>query len=187
MALPRKPVPKDSPAVLAVRERMKPTDGTVVVSKTVDSCLVVVRDDGSLVPYEGHIEPIDSRALKTGMAEKYAYYWGNSHPRRIAELKGRGRWMPVKKSDGICYAPFAYGDHTDGLIHNDDTILMYRAREISDQERKERDMFNDPQRYLEQRSQEMEEELAPLGAKNITQTVEQDQDAVVFDQDPSAG
>lgn len=201
MALPRKPVPLDSPAVQAVRERMKPTDGTIVIAKTADSRIVEVRGDGTLVPYEAYIDPKESRALKPGMAEKYSFYWGNAHPRRIAELQGRNRWLPVKKGDGICFAPYAYGDHTDGLIHNDDTVLMHRPVEITQQIREENAIFNDPQRYLAQREEELTHEVVESAASalneqgvntrglskvKVTQTVEQDQEAIVFSQDTEA-
>lgn len=186
MALPKKRIPLDKPEVIRAREHMKPVDGTVVVAKRADGSIVEVRGskspivvDGKMTrdityfhPYHGPIDEKTKTALKAGVAEQYVFRWVNSHQRQVAVAQGTGRWIPVKRKDNEVYAPFAYGDMTDGLIHFDDLILHKRDRAYHEQIIRDRDAYNNVDRILAQSSAQIQAELEPMGAKSVTQTFE---------------
>ncbi|MBP7937898.1 MAG: hypothetical protein KA354_24940 [Phycisphaerae bacterium] len=146
MALKRKPVPQDSPVVVAVRERMKPVDTQTVVAKTQTGELVVCRADGTHVPFvcaEAMRAQLD-KELKPGGADSFAYRLINSHKRRMGTAAASG-WVPVKKAEKLAACPHAYGDETSALIHDADTILHKRPMSMHRQRIEERQIYNQMQ------------------------------------------
>lgn len=130
MPLKRPPVPKDSPQVIAVRERLKPTDTQTIVAKNAKGELVICKPDGSYVPFicPESQRDIIAKELKNGGAEDFAYRLINTHRRRMGTAASQG-WIPVKKSEKIACCPYAYGDETSALICDSDTILHRRPLE----------------------------------------------------------
>lgn len=186
MALPKKKIPKDRPEIIRAREHMKPVDGTVVVAKLADGTVVEVRGhrepivvDGVLTkklsyyhPYDGPIDDKTKTALRSGVAEQYVFRWVNQHQRQVAIAQGSGRWMTVKRKDNDVYAPFAYGDMTDGLYHFDDLILHKRDRAYAEQLQSDKEAFHNVDRMMAQSNEDLQATLEPMGAKTITQTFE---------------
>ena len=198
MARPKTKVERDRPEVIAVRERMKPVDQTIVLAKMNDGSLVEVRShkgplhkdgfpvrqpNGSVVltyfhPWPEAVSYDILKKLKNGGAEQYAFKWGNSHGRMIAMNHGR-RWQEVKVSENLVHCPYAYGDMTDGFVHNVDTILMKRDREYHEQIKAEEALMNSTEALLQRSSTEIEDTLGSMGVKDVVQTFEpSEKDAV---------
>ena len=174
MPLERKKVPLDPPAVIAVRERLKPADATVVVAKDGEGRLVECLHDGSLVPWTERIEKAILDSLVRGTANRYRFRWINQHRRRMAEARGAGRWEPVRASDNEVWCPYAYGETTDGLVHNADTILCKRDTRHAEQLRRDRLYYDNPERILELDAEATKETLMSMGAKDVETTFEMD-------------
>jgi len=126
MAQKRKPVPLDSPAVISVRERMKPGDVHIVLCRNAEGKIVQQDKFGNGLPYKlpsGMFENTDVKKLKHGVLEKWAHYWENKHQRAMAVAMTKG-WVPVKRSDNEYFCPTALGAEVDDLWHNTDVILV---------------------------------------------------------------
>jgi len=210
MARPKLKVPLDKPQIIRVRERLKPQDQTIVVAKTADGSLVEVKGrkeplfregvmlrdaTGNPITSEFHpwAEPVDETTrerLRVGVANQYVFKWVNFRERTMAQASGLPRWVPVYKADKEVYVPYAYGDHTDGHYHYGDTILHKRLREYDEQLKSDKEYAQDMDRYLDQKNQEMTEELSSLGAKNVEQGFEpttNEKDIVHYTQDAEIG
>ncbi len=194
----RKPkLPLDSEVEISVRERMKPNDESVVLAKMGDGALVEVKTlktplfkDGVMVRdmrgnpiathYHPWAEPVDEtvrKFLKVGIAEQFVFKWENAKERTMGVAIGRDRWVPVKKSDKEVIVPFAYGDQTDGYYHMGDTILCKRPREYAERLSRERAIYDNPMRVIQNKEEEMSEKMRSAGMKDVDYGLEEDPDS----------
>ena len=131
----RQPVPRDSDAVIAVKERLKPVDNFKMFAKDSHGTLCEYRNDGSFIPTKVTGLPEDDiKKLNKGIAEQKVFVWVCQDHGQLAIMSGRG-WRPAKRSELEVIAPFTYGNEADDLYHHVDSILCWRPRELDAQER----------------------------------------------------
>lgn len=200
MPLPRPKIALDPPDVIEAREREKPADETIVLAKIADGTVVMMLNngelykwpDGELQPYRPWNEPVDEaivKKLKPGIVEQFTFKWVAKYDHWLPKQQGAPRWRPVKKSEHEVHCPYAYGDQTDGFIHNIDTILHKRDREFSEKVARQSAYSHDPQRFLAGRKAEMADRLSMASGIKVTNVEETFQpienDAIEMIQDPN--
>jgi hypothetical protein len=152
MALPKRKLELDPPDVIAVRDRLRPEDGTIVLAKnatgTVVLCLNVgvthTWPDGKAQPYapwEGAVPEHIRNGMCNGIAESKEFYWVPEYGSEPAKAQGHG-WEMVSGKCLDVYCPYARGDKTSGGVKLTDCVLYWRPREIGEERARQKAAYD---------------------------------------------
>lgn len=192
MARKKPVIPKDTQEIIDYRMREQGTDPFVIIAANNEGAFVrATLYGGKKWKYPGGVfkpyAPLNTpntlqisipkeieTKLKKGVAEEFTFCWVNikgAQGSNLAMHQMKG-YVFVKIKDNEVYCPFVNGDTTDGLIHYVDVALMKRPRTMDEQDAIGKRMFQNADRYLEDKRSEREESIEQASGGRVRHTGE---------------